>query len=142
MIVEIDPIDLPEETARAREPINIEQRDHPAWPEGIIEVLMDWNNAANYWTWEVTIDGSTAIARQPAEYAHTYRFGDYIWFTFLDLSGATSSVAPETLGSSVDLIAFPGIRSPGFGGWLDRQRPDDTERESLLNEWETNVIQS
>lgn len=143
IVTEFDPIALPADTARAEEPIRIIQRDHPAWPDAEFEIRLDWNHAGEFFAWSVGLDGhGRIIERQPAEYASRYQYQDYILFMFIDISGKAESVTPETLGSTVDLVAFPGLHSPGYADWLARQRvDDDDERETLLNEWNRNVIQ-
>lgn len=142
IITEYDPIDLPGATAREREPIHIVQRDHPAWPDATFTILLDWNNSGEFWTWSVDIDGhGRIIEQQPAEYGRQYSYREYVMFLFVDLSATVDSVTPQTLGSSVDLVAFPGLRSPGFGEWLDRQRVDEDEQQTLLEEWRNNVNQ-
>lgn len=142
IITEFDPIDIPAETAREREPIHLIQRRHPAWPDAEFTILFDWNNAGAFWVWEVRLDEyGTIIERQPAEYSHNYWFGQYVFFTFLDLGEHAEEVTPNTLGSAVDLIAVPGLKSPGFGEWLERQSVPDDEKQQLLADWKANVIQ-
>lgn len=142
IITEYDPIDIPADTARAEEPIHVIQRDHPAWPDAEFEIRFDWNHSGTFWAWSVDLaDHGRIIERQPAGYARGYQFRDYVMFMFIDISGTAEDVTPETLGSSVDLVALPGLHSPGYADWLARQRVDEDEREKLLNEWNNNVIQ-
>lgn len=141
-IIEYDPIDIPEDRAREQEPIRVIQRGHPAWPGAELEIRMDYNTSAEYWVWSVikTDQEGSIIASQPAEYGRTYAYGDYIFFMFMDLAVQDEVVAPATLGSSVDLMAFPGPSSPGYKDWLDRQDTDQAEYNALINEWEKRVI--
>lgn len=142
IITEFDPIDVPEATAREREPIHVVQRDHPAWPDATFTIRFDWNNSGEFWTWSVELDGhGRIIDQQPAEYGRQYSYREYVMFLFVDLSATVDEITPQTLGSAVDLVAFPGLRSPGFGDWLERQRSSDDEEQALLEEWEHNVIQ-
>lgn len=141
-IREFDPIELPTDRAREQEPINVVQRGHPAWPDTELNILFDYNPAGEFWSWEVTSpDIGTLIPRQPAEYGRRYRYDDYILFVFIDISTKVNEVTPSSLGSSVDLVALPGLKSPGYGDWLDRQTVDDAERAKLRNAWRDWVIQ-
>lgn len=141
-IREFDPIEIPTDRAREQEPINVTQRGHPAWPDAEFNILFDYNPAGAFWTWEVRLsEHGTIIPRQPAEYGRRYRYGDYVLFFFIDISTEDRAVTPSTLGSSVDLVALPGLKSPGYGDWLDRQTVDDAERAKLLNAWRDWVIQ-
>lgn len=141
-LAELDTIDVPAETANDKEPIHIIQRDHPAWPNATFDIRFDYNNSMASWTWAVRLDGhGVVIERQPAEYSHIYPFGEYILFTFLDLSQTTEAVTPSTLGSDVNLFAIPGLESPGYGDWIRRQNVNEEREAELLAEWHDRYIE-
>lgn len=126
-ITEYDPIDIPTEPARARDPIHVIQRDHPAWPGAEIVILLDYNNSQSQWNIKVELgDHGTIVERQPAEYSRVYSFRQYVAFIFSDLAGEVENVTPATLGGEVELYAIPGPDSPGYDAWRERQMTDET----------------
>lgn len=117
-----DPIELDAARAREHEAIHVDQRDHPAWPNGTLTIQLDYNNSQAQWNFRIQIDGhGTIIPRQPAEYVRVYTYREYLAFIFADLAGETDSIDPSTLGAEVDLYAVPGPESPGYEAWLKRQ---------------------
>lgn len=139
---DLDTIDVPTDRARDQLPIHLIQRGHPSWPDAIFEIFFDYNNSGGYWTWEVQLEEfGVIIGRQPVDYGKFYSFRDYIYFGFLDLSGDTEHVTPETLGAEVSLIAVPGLDSPGFDEWVEHQQTTEEEKAALIAEWDSRIVQ-
>ena len=139
IITDHDTVALPTETIRERDPIELTLRDHPAWPGRTLHIYADWNSAVEKWIWRLESELAnqsglkTVIPDQPALYGEQYRYREYFLFTFADLSRGHTRVTPQTLGNTVDLIGYPGPRSPGWVEWVQRQSfESDADREVWL----------
>ena len=139
IIREHDTVDLPTEPIRAKDPVELTLRDHPAWPGRTLHIYMDWNAAVEKWIWRLESEPNnqsglqTVISRQPVLYGEQYQYEQYFLFTFADLSRGETTVTPMNLGDTVDLIGYPGPRSPGWTDWVQRQSfEDDDDREAWL----------
>ena len=140
VITDHDTVPLPTETIREREPVELTLYDHPAWPGRPLHIYMDWNPASEQWIWRVESELpnqsglKTVIPMQPAHYGAQYQYRSYFLFTFLDLSRGSERVTPKTLGNTVDLIGYPGPRSPGWRDWVARQSfQNEAARDLWLN---------
>ncbi|WP_114576719.1 phage baseplate plug protein [Saliphagus sp. LR7] len=121
-IVSWDVIDLPTDRISERLPVRRTVRDHPALPNRAFDIFMDWNDTAGYWTWKVELDEvGEIISRQPVHYGDGYTWREHIGFAFIDFSKEDQEVSPQTLGDEVELVAWPGARSPGWADWVARQ---------------------
>lgn len=102
---EIVPIDS--ETALNREPIHLRVTPQ-SFPEPLL-IRLDWNPVTEKYTFEVIHESiDERVIKNAVTPYFPYWYRPYIVFSFIDESGQTVAVTPETLGDEVELYAFPG----------------------------------
>jgi hypothetical protein len=101
-------IPIPSDRASDRRPINLEFTPR-AFPGQRFACRLDYNGASERWVVDFEhVSRGYRITKGVATPGRPYEYLPYLVFYFMDPSGVSTEITPESLGDEVQLFVVPG----------------------------------